>query len=1250
MATDGGRRYALFDLVRSGDIDSIATYIRAHHASIRQRSITDALPVQVAMDLNRWDIVVTLVRADPEHITLMLQPSNVSLVQEAIRHKVDESILLDLIAAAPEYIGRPTYTSLDTPKYPIFSLIDSSYVEAAAALVLHSGPGTSPSLNHVTDDDGNSIAHAACKCTRRFPPNALSVLLTSFLTAVNLDGQTPIHVAASSGNLHAVQCAMALTPPSHAPVVCAIHDRAGNLPLHAAITDRQWHVVVPLATWFSSAAAVPDSMGDLPVHIAAGCREWAVVHALVNLAPQTVAIEDRLGRSVLRLALRGAAWDVASTILSFPDVSLPRDVESVDVAVEHAQWQIVGQLVSKRVAVPQPLSLAESLPPVAIEACNEAGKMHDGELSWTTMALDVALRHRQWDVAAWVLATDATAARRKNRMRLLPLQVAAATVSSSGPPDWLLHRLAEAHPQAAVAVDRTGTPLVHVLCRRQNWACVRALVRASPVATTSARDPQGLCAVHVAMLHFAPADVVVDFAIAAPLTTSLDGSTWILHDVLTKYALCLSGSSDVPRLAAAFSTASDMRRNTALHVGLACGHVGFCTALVRDHGVDLFAINAAGDSALDLARRSSDPNLRAVLAPMDVTTLTKATPPPAAWMEKRDARGQSPLVHAALAGHWTGVQWMLQHGADPAPIQALKLPRNVQRAVAASQHAHLVVHHRYVVHTNRVVEIDPSPGDQTCVALDLHTGHSVRLVPFQSKQAQDAYCLQVDSIQRRSPWVCGVLDAFEDDDAFVVVLEGAGHHGDVLDCFQPPEPPLHIAKMLVSAMAALHSGGFVHVCCAPASFAYMMPGIVKVHDVDMCRVEGDATAAIAAPRTSSPWLRYQSPSVAAGMLPRPRTNDDSAMVAVHQTDNLWTLGVMLFELLVAEPFMDPTLDGVGLLVALAFPSQDAMDRRLVRDPALPRPALDVLRGLLSIDPSDRLPLRAIMTSEFVAPPLASPWRIALPNHPPPPDRSSATFLPWTASELVALALQNHKVELERHHRRVVLAQTAPCQATKAPQDMPSVAGPRPVDGLDRRSHDCPPSTSAPVPTPCQDHDDPHDGPTSRACSASPTLVDATHVSHSFVGERVRKRFPDGIVYHGTVSARSAAGDLWTVVYDDGDSEDVTKAELAAILVKKSVKGHVAASDPLAHGQSVWLMHDHQLVARARVCATPPPDLVPSPRGEHNVVCLRITKRFTGTPEAVTNQFVKCGKSATSTAGWFVWWRLSQCFVPTADPS
>ncbi|RHY31404.1 hypothetical protein DYB32_003548 [Aphanomyces invadans] len=437
----------------------------------------------------------------------------------------------------------------------------------------------------------------------------------------------------------------------------------------------------------------------------------------------------------------------------------------------------------------------------------------------------------------------------------------------------------------------------------------------------------------------APADVVVDFAIAAPLTTSLDGSTWILHDVLTKYALCLSGSSDVPRLAAAFSTASDMRRNTALHVGLACGHVGFCTALVRDHGVDLFAINVAGDSALDLARRSPDPNLRAVLAPMDVTTLTKATPPPAAWMEKRDARGQSPLVHAALAGHWTGVQWMLQHGADPAPIQALKLPRNVQRAVAASQHAHLVVHHRYVVHTNRVVEIDPSPGDQTCVALDLHTGHSVRLVPFQSKQAQDAYCLQVDSIQRRSPWVCGVLDAFEDDDAFVVVLEGAGHHGDVLDCFQPPEPPLHIAKMLVSAMAALHSGGFVHVCC--------------------------------------------------------------------------------------------------------------------------------------------------------------------------------------------------------------------------------------------------------------------------------------------------------------VSARSAAGDLWTVVYDDGDSEDVTKAELAAILVKKSVKGHVAASDPLAHGQSVWLMHDHQLVgiprcvraikngthdrlqvARARVCATPPPDLVPSPRGEHNVVCLRITKRFTGLPPRT-----RCGRPA-----------------------
>ncbi|RQM22473.1 hypothetical protein B5M09_005858 [Aphanomyces astaci] len=605
------------------------------------------------MDCNRWDMVVSLVRADPELIVVLLQLC-------------------------------------------------------------------------ITDDEGNSIAHVACRCKRPFPLEPLRLALEGLLTTVNMDGQSPIHVAASCGNLHALQCAMTLSL-SQAAQHCTLVDRAGNLPLHAAVAERHWHVVVPLVTWHPPAAASPDPLGDLAVHIAASCRQWDVVEAIIALAPHTVTIPDRLGRSLLRLALHGAAWSVATTLLDLlVDTPLPPDVESVDPAVEQAQWHVAGQLLAKGVPVPQPLATMKlacqlGAPSVVLAALvasysyptdevrdTRDKKLNDGD--WATMALDVALRHRQWEVAKWVLAMDASAARRKNRMRLLPLQVAAATDPSNAPPVSLLNRLAAAYPQAAVAVDCSGTPLLHILCHRHHWTCVQALVQAAPTVAT-----------------LAPAEVVVDLAIAGPYTTSVvNRSTWILHDILTKYALSLSGASDVPRLAAAFASCSDANQNTALHVGIACGHVGFCSTLVRDHGVDVFAVNLEGESALDLARRSPDPGVRAVFATMDVT-VSSSSPPPSPWIEAVDGHGRTPLMHAALAGHWAAVQWMLQHGADPATIQALDLPRTVQRAVAASQHAHVVIHRRYVVQTiigPQQERHDDEVGEG--LAMDLKTGHNIR--------------------------------------------------------------------------------------------------------------------------------------------------------------------------------------------------------------------------------------------------------------------------------------------------------------------------------------------------------------------------------------------------------------------------------------------------------------------------------------------------------------------------------------------
>ncbi|ETV81133.1 hypothetical protein H257_05727 [Aphanomyces astaci] len=195
---------------------------------------------------------------------------------------------------------------------------------------------------------------------------------------------------------------------------------------------------------------------------------------------------------------------------------------------------------------------------------------------------------------------------------------------------------------------------------------------------------------------------------------------------------------------------------------------------------------------------------------MDVT-VSSSSPPPSPWIEAVDGHGRTPLMHAALAGHWAAVQWMLQHGADPATIQALDLPRTVQRAVAASQHAHVVIHRRYVVQTiigPQQERHDDEVGEG--LAMDLKTGHNVRLVTFASKENLAAYCARVDSVQRRSPWLCGVADWFEDVESYVAVLEGAGRYGAVLDCVRPPAAASTVGPMLCRALADVHSGGFVH--------------------------------------------------------------------------------------------------------------------------------------------------------------------------------------------------------------------------------------------------------------------------------------------------------------------------------------------------------------------------------------------------------------------------------------------------------
>lgn len=58
---------------------------------------------------------------------------------------------------------------------------------------------------------------------------------------------------------------------------------------------------------------------------------------------------------------------------------------------------------------------------------------------------------------------------------------------------------------------------------------------------------------------------------------------------------------------------------------------------------------------------------------------------------------------------------------------------------------------------------------------------------------------------------------------------------------------------------------------------------------------------------------------------------------------------------------------------------------------------------------------------------------------------------------------------------------------------------------------------------------------------------ASPASTSFLGRRVSKWFGSLGVFSGRVTREYPSDDLWHVVYDDGDEEDLTREELEEVL-------------------------------------------------------------------------------------------------------
>ncbi|OQR99212.1 hypothetical protein ACHHYP_07210 [Achlya hypogyna] len=1237
------RKYAIFEAVRSGDVRVLHEQLVAAPACVHERSITGMLPYEVAVDCHRWDLVLALLRVDANQIA---PPKKVSLLQQAITRSLPEAQIIELVLAAPTTICAPNpSTFLGTIEYPIHAVIAAGFGDAVVTILRQC-----PDQLSVRDNDGNSIAHLVCQNTALHPGvvDAIAELQPTLLRAscTNDDGQTPLHVAieahnTSSAVFQSIRACQALAHPS----ICLARDHQGCLPLHVALVEHDWPAVDLLASWCPEAVSIPDPIGDLPLHVAAAHRRWDLVLLLVKFAPSTASQRDRLGRSMLEVALGSQAWPCAKILVGLEESHLAAyDIDSV---VQHQQWDLAAMLLYAMTgplanpAHTMYLSSKYGAPSFIVAA---VASMAPGvRILDSGRPLDVALKHQHWDTAACLLSLHLPAARQKNAARLLPLQVATAQDA----PAWLLEKLADAYPSAALCLDAKGNPLVHVMCQRQRWPCVDALLTAAPRAVDK-RDGQGYTVLERAIQMVAPVAVVLRVFTAAPFTCTRDG-IWCLGAVLDHYALSFKGADlEVLAKAVASQAFRDAQGNSALHLAVASGNVLFCRALLQ-HATDIFGANAAGASPHALALQASSLELRRLFEPLDGT----AGGAPAHWLATRDCDGKAPLDHAIAAGLLRVVQWMLQKGAEPpVPTQVVDassdVPLPTQAAIgvelAAAHHGRLVLHGRYL--------LSPADCDATEVlaarGLDLASGAYVRVLGYESADKCKVDCAAIQTAQRHSLRIAGIVDAFCERGVYYAILQAGGASLPTwLTSERSTYERRQVAEAVCRSVYDLHvRAQHVALALSTSSFEETGPGDFKFVDVLQCAAVGAVVspAAVLGALGDPKNLRFLSPRLAASLLPVPMADDMETCLTVELEDNLWSLGVVLFELWSSEPWLGTACFGIyesaHQVSAQTLPDAEAK----VLAQGFPGPMQQVVLLLFAATHS----ISDVLKLDYFSAPRQEPVATL---EPPPP----SAFQPWSPPELVALALESHRqqfssvVQQQADHAKIVAKaekklQRLHCDVAAA-IDVKAHALESKLSHMQAQLEAIQiPAAPSPVAQPPMSHLDPVPSQTTLATSKSNGLVVASDapspatpeaaaptsieeaVCASYLNQRVRKAFDDGNVYHGTITALRYVGSprranaLWAIEYEDGDNEEVAAAELDDILLtppsfpallapkKPKLRGHFAQTRP-AVGQTVWLLDNRKLVASAVVCEPPAQLAAVSTDAE---VVLHVTKYFRGT--------------------------------------
>lgn len=231
-----------------------------------------------------------------------------------------------------------------------------------------------------------------------------------------------------------------------------------------------------------------------------------------------------------------------------------------------------------------------------------------------------------------------------------------------------------------------------------------------------------------------------------------------------------------------------------------------------------------------------------------------------------------------------------------------------------------------------------------------HTGQTVamKFIMKHGKSEKDILNLrqEIEILRKlKHENIIQMLDSFESPQEFCVVTEFA--QGELFEILEddkclPEDEVQKIAKQLVRALHYLHSNRIIHRDMKPQNILICAGGIVKLCDFGFARAMSNNTVVL---RSIKGTPLYMAPELVREQ-------------PYNHTADLWSLGVILYELFVGQP-------------PFYTNSVYALIKHIIKDPVKYPDSMSpnfrsFLRGLLNKDPHSRLTWPKLLDHPFVA--------------------------------------------------------------------------------------------------------------------------------------------------------------------------------------------------------------------------------------------------------------------------------------------